>query len=173
MRASRFSTQTCSIARSLEVVGEWWTLLVVREAFFGTRRFSDFEANLGIAKNVLSERLAKLVTAGVLERRPVVGRGNPADYALTAKGRDLFPVIIALMQWGDRWANKGGPPTRVRDRETGEDIAAIAVTSSRGRPLAVRDAFVTAGPGADEDIRRRFGDGVSARGGREFGPSSA
>src|ERR1700722_15394726 len=101
MRSSEFPAEMCSVARSLEIVGEWWTLLVIREAFFGTRRFSDFEARLGIAKNVLSGRLAKLVEAGVLERRAVVGRGNPRDYRLTPMGRDLFPAIIALMQWGD------------------------------------------------------------------------
>jgi len=99
MRSSEFPGQLCSVARSLEVVGEWWTLLVVREAFFGTRRFSDFETRLGIAKNVLSDRLAKLVEAGVMARNAVVGRGNPRDYTLTPMGRDLFPAIVVLMQW--------------------------------------------------------------------------
>ncbi len=79
MRSDTFKTQTCSVARALELVGEWWTLLIFREAFFGTRRFSDFERNLGIAKNVLSERLTKLVGAGLMERFPVAGRGNPQD----------------------------------------------------------------------------------------------
>jgi DNA-binding HxlR family transcriptional regulator len=124
MRSSEFPSQICSVARSLEIVGEWWTLLVVREAFFGTRRFSDFEANLSIAKNVLSDRLAKLVEAGVMERKPIVGRGNPQDYTLTPMGRDLFPAIIALMQWGDRWIyGAERAPVRVLDHEGGAEIA--------------------------------------------------
>ena len=119
MRNSEFPSQICSVARSLEIVGEWWTLLVVREAFFGTRRFSDFEANLSIAKNVLSDRLAKLVEAGVMERKPVVGRGNPQDYTLTPMGRDLFPAIIALMQWGDRLDLRRGACAGSRARPRG------------------------------------------------------
>src|ERR1700677_1452525 len=150
MRSSEFPSQTCSVARSLEIVGEWWTLLVIREAFFGTRRFSDFATHLGIAKNVLSDRLAKLVEAGVLERKPVVGRGNPQDYALTPKGRDLFPAIVALMQWGDRWIyGAERAPIRVLDREAGAEIARIEVRTRDGKPLQVRDAVVAPGPGAD------------------------
>ena len=158
MRSSEFPSQICSVARSLEIVGEWWTLLVVREAFFGTRRFSDFEANLSIAKNVLSDRLAKLVEAGVMERKSVVGRGNPQDYALTPMGRDLFPAIIALMQWGDRWIyGAERAPIRVLDHESGEEIAQMKVATPEGKPLQPKDVVVVPGPGADEAVRRRFG----------------
>ena len=158
MRRSEFPSQICSVARSLEIVGEWWTLLVVREAFFGTRRFSDFEANLSIAKNVLSDRLAKLVEAGVMERKPVVGRGNPQDYTLTPMGRDLFPAIIALMQWGDRWIyGAERSPVRVLDHESGAEIARMKVTTPEGKPLQPKDVIVVPGPGADEAVRRRFG----------------
>ena len=157
MRSSEFPSQICSVARSLEIVGEWWTLLVVREAFFGTRRFSDFEANLGIAKNVLSDRLAKLVEAGVMERKPVVGRGNSQDYTLTPMGRDLFPAIISLMQWGDRWIyGIERAPVRVLDHE-GAEIARMKVTTPEGKPLQPKDIVVLPGPGADEAVRRRFG----------------
>jgi DNA-binding HxlR family transcriptional regulator len=158
MRNSEFPSQICSVARSLEIVGEWWTLLVVREAFFGTRRFSDFEANLSIAKNVLSDRLAKLVEAGVMERKPVVGRGNPQDYTLTPMGRDLFPAIIALMQWGDRWIyGAERAPVRVLDHEGGAEIGRMKVTTPEGKPLQPKDVVVVPGPGADEAVRRRFG----------------
>jgi len=158
MRNSEFPSQICSVARSLEIVGEWWTLLVVREAFFGTHRFSDFEANLSIAKNVLSDRLAKLVEAGVMERKPVVGRGNPQDYTLTPMGRDLFPAIIALMQWGDRWIyGAERAPVRVLDHEGGAEIARMKVTTPEGKPLQPKDVVVVPGPGADEAVRRRFG----------------
>jgi DNA-binding HxlR family transcriptional regulator len=158
MHSSEFPSQVCSVARSLEIVGEWWTLLVVREAFFGTRRFSDFEANLGIAKNVLSGRLAKLVEAGVMERKPVVGRGNPQDYTLTPMGRDLFPAIISLMQWGDRWIyGVERAPVRLLDHERGAEIARMKVTTPDGKPLQPKDVVVVPGPGADEAVRRRFG----------------
>jgi DNA-binding HxlR family transcriptional regulator len=158
MRNTVFQSQVCSVARALEIIGEWWTLLIVREAFFGTKRFSDFEKNLGVAKNVLSDRLSKLVESGVMERSPVSGRGNPQDYTLTQKGKDLFPVVIALMQWGDRWIN--GPdraPVRVLDRDTGEEISQIQVRTAGGKALSLRDAMVVPGPGANTAVRRRFG----------------
>ena len=113
MKTSVFKTQNCSVARALEVVGDWWTLLIIREAIYGIQRFGEFEKGLGIAKNVLSERLAKLVETGVLERVSVPGRGNPQNYILTEMGRELLPVVIALMQWGDRWIH--GP---ARDKKT-------------------------------------------------------
>ena len=152
MRSSEFPSQTCSVARSLEIVGEWWTLLVIREAFFGTRRFSDFATHLGIAKNVLSDRLAKLVEAGVLERKPVVGRGNPLDYALTPKGKDLFPAIVALMQWGDRYAvPEAGPAVLLEHRGCGGAVDAHRVCEACGARLSVRDAQAVPGPGAPPD----------------------
>jgi DNA-binding HxlR family transcriptional regulator len=157
MRGSAFPTQVCSVARSLEIVGEWWTLLVIREAFFGARQFSEFQANLGIARNVLSDRLASLVEAGVLKRAEVAGRGNPRLYTLTTKGRELLPVIVTLMQWGDRWvygADKA--PVRVVERATGAEIAPLRIATSEGRALAPRELAVLPGPGADEAILRRF-----------------
>ena len=156
MRHEEFPGQVCSVARSLEIVGEWWTLLIVREAFFGTERFSDFEANLGISKNILVERLNKLVEAEVLKRKPMPGRGNPVSYRLTDKGRDLLPVIVALMQWGDRWIYHRQAPVRVLERETGNEVAFIAVTTLGGKPLAARDLEVVPGPGADAAIMKRF-----------------
>ncbi|WP_024878589.1 helix-turn-helix domain-containing protein [Methylosinus sp. LW3] len=156
MRNNQFPSQTCSVARALEIVGEWWTLLIIREAFFGARRFGEFERNLGVAKNVLSERLSKLVACGVMERIDVPGRGNPRDYRLTEKGRDLFPVLVALMQWGDRWAAAAGPPLRLLDPATGAEIASLRVTGSSGAALEPQELLIAPGPGADEKVRRRF-----------------
>jgi len=156
MKNDLFPSQTCSVARALEIVGEWWTLLIIREAFFGATRFGEFERNLGIAKNVLSHRLSKLVAGGVMERVETPGRGNPRDYRLTEKGRDLFPALVALMQWGDRWAAAAGPPLRLLEQETGEEIAALRVTGARGRPLAPEEVRIEPGPGADEKVRRRL-----------------
>ena len=157
MRHSGFPSQICSIARALEVIGEWWTLLIVREAFFGTERFSDFQERLGIAKNVLSHRLAKLVEAGVLVRTPMQGRGNPAAYQLTDEGRDLLPVLIALMQWGDKWINADGSPVRVVTRDGGKDIARLCVISRAGQKVTLDDLKIVPGPGADQEVVRRFG----------------
>src|SRR6202165_3150374 len=100
----------CSIARALDVLGEWWTLLVVREAFRGVRRFDGFVERLGIAPDILSSRLGRLVEHGVLEERAYQERPPRVEYRLTSKGRDLFPVLLALMAWGDRWYAEDGPP---------------------------------------------------------------
>jgi DNA-binding HxlR family transcriptional regulator len=152
-----FPSQICSIARTLEIVGEWWTLLIVREAFFGTEQFSDFQSRLGIAKNVLSVRLNKLVKAGVLTRQPMVGRGNPVAYRLTDQGRDLLPALIALMQWGDRWINPGRAPVRVVTRDGSKEIARLSVVSRDGKQVSAHDLKIVSGPGADEAVVRRFG----------------
>ena len=99
----RFGGENCSVAQALEVLGDWWTLLIVREAFLGTRRYADFEANLDISKNVLAQRLQHLVEHGVLERIDAGVHGPRFEYELTPKGKDLFTILTALRQWGDRW----------------------------------------------------------------------
>src|SRR5437899_6497761 len=126
MRRKTFARMNCSIARALELVGEWWTMLILREAFLGARRFHEFQANLGIARNILSARLKKLVARGILDRIVAEGGGRRLEYRLTAKGRAFFPVLMALMQWGDRFAAcPGGPPVKVVERESGDPIAEI------------------------------------------------
>ncbi len=96
------STFSCSVARTLDVVGDKWTLLVLRDAFYGVRRFEDFARDLGIARNVLTDRLGTLVDAGVLERRQYTEHPPRFEYRLTAKGRDLLPVLLTMMRWGDK-----------------------------------------------------------------------
>jgi DNA-binding HxlR family transcriptional regulator len=158
MKRSSFENQVCSVADALSEVGEWWTLLILREAFFGTQRFTDFQARLGIARNILTARLNKLVATGILIPQAAGGRGNPRLYRLTEKGREVLPVFIALMQWGDRWINNDGKaPIQVLEAATGEEIDQVRVRSRDGRPLAARDMRVVPGPGADADIRQRFG----------------
>ena len=134
---------SCSIARTLEQVGDWWTLLLVREAFFGTRRFGEFQSHLGIAPNVLTQRLQDLVHNGILEVRATSENGRALDYRLTDKGRDLFPIIVALAQWGDRHAPApGGPPVVIVDRNHQRPIAPLQVRSDDGRVLQARDVAV-------------------------------
>jgi DNA-binding HxlR family transcriptional regulator len=157
MRRKTFARMNCSIARALELVGEWWTLLILREAFHGTRRFHDFQRNLGIARNILSARLKKLVARGILERSAAANGGRRLEYRLTDKGRAFFPVLMALMQWGDRFAaGPGGPPVRVVDRASGNEIARMRVMTPDGRPLKAVDVTMVPGPGAGAATKARF-----------------
>lgn len=111
MKVTSLADWNCSIARTLDVVGEWWTLLILRDAFRGTRRFDDFQASLGLARSVLASRLNKLTENGVLERRSYSEHPPRYEYHLTEKGLGLFPVIVALIRWGDQWApSPAGPP---------------------------------------------------------------
>lgn len=120
-----YDDQVCSIARALEVLGDRWTILVIRDAFMGVRRFEDFQRSLGVARNVLSERLTRLVDEGVLERRRYQERPERFEYRLTEKGLDLFPILMSLMKWGDRHApDEAGPPLVVLHRGCGGEIDA-------------------------------------------------
>src|ERR671935_3011520 len=103
----------CSIARAMEILGERWTFLILREAFYGVRRFSDMQRNLGIARNILSNRLQTLVSAGILERRRYQEEPERYEYRLTATGRDLYPAIIAIMRWGDEHLSDASPPVEL------------------------------------------------------------
>jgi DNA-binding HxlR family transcriptional regulator len=147
----RYSAANCSIARTLGVVGEKWTLLVLREAFYGIRRFDDFHAALGCARNLLATRLKTLVTHGLLERvayQDDVGRSRH-EYRLTDKGRDLFPVVVALMQWGDRWtADDSGPAARLLHRNCGEPVTVELSCGAGHVALGARDITPVPGPGA-------------------------
>jgi DNA-binding HxlR family transcriptional regulator len=144
-----YDMQVCSIARALEVVGERWTLLIVRNLFFGLRRFDELQANLGIARNVLAARLEKLVDTGIVETRAYSERPPRHEYVLTDKGRDLFPAVHALMQWGDRHApSPGGPPTVMVHRGCGGDVDSHRACTSCGKLLELPDVQALAGPGA-------------------------
>ncbi|HEY4307567.1 MAG TPA: helix-turn-helix domain-containing protein [Gemmatimonadaceae bacterium] len=149
MQRKSFEGMTCSIARSLEEVGEWWSLLIVRECMQGATRFDEFQTELGIARNILTTRLARLTELGILERYPLEDRANTDGYRLTAKGEDLHPVIVALMQWGDRWLAKGSkPPTLVVEDATGRQVDEIGVRVKGGRSLSHHDVRYARGPGA-------------------------
>jgi DNA-binding HxlR family transcriptional regulator len=136
MRRTSFDTMRCSIARTLDVVGDPWTLLVVREAFFGTTRFDDFRRNLGIPRATLSARLATLVDHEVLERHADPETPSRPTYRLTSKGRALSPVMTALMQWGDQWSDVGEPPVTLLDLDSGDEIEPVYIDRRTGRPLS-------------------------------------
>jgi DNA-binding HxlR family transcriptional regulator len=140
-RAS-LSTENCSVARTLALVGEKWTLLVLREAYYGTRRFSDFQARLGLARNLLTVRLQTLVDGGLLTRAPYRDPGTRTrhEYRLTDAGRELFPVLVALLQWGDtHLADADGPAAVLEHRDCGQPVRAIVQCTAGHRPLAPRD----------------------------------
>ncbi len=156
MRRKTFARMNCSIARALELVGEWWTMLILREAFLGTQRFHDFQQNLGIARNILSARLKKLVARGILERIAAPGGGRRFEYRLTTKGRAFFPVLMALMQWGDHWSPDAIARRSSRRSRVGRRDSRNVVTSCDGRPLGPSDVMMVPGPGAAAATRERL-----------------
>jgi DNA-binding HxlR family transcriptional regulator len=154
---SRFDTMNCSVAQALDVLGDWWTLLIVREAFFGVRRFGEFQANLGVSKNVLAQRLDHLVERGVLERVDVGEHGAHFEYVLTPMGKDLTAVMTALRQWADRWVvGPGKEPLLVYDRRTGRPIPRLRIRGEDGELLRASDIDVRPGPGASEATLERL-----------------
>jgi DNA-binding HxlR family transcriptional regulator len=141
--------QNCSIARALQVVGERWTLLVLREVFTGQRRFEEIQRNLGVATNILSDRLQTLLDEGILERRALADRSDRFEYRLTEKGLDLNPVLLELMRWGDRWdAPAPGPPVMVEHRDCGHETHVVQTCSHCGGELTARNVRLHDGPGA-------------------------
>lgn len=154
MYRKRFDEMECSIARALDEVGEWWTLLIVRECTQGSRRFDEFQSGLGIARNVLTARLERLLELEILERFPLAERANTYGYRLTAKGADLYPVLVALMQWGDKWLRANGkPPIALVEHASGKPVGAMNVRGPEGHALGYRDVRFTAGSGATKKTR--------------------
>ena len=157
MGRKRFDEMNCGIGQALEALGDWWTLLIVRDAFFGARRFGDFERSLGIAKNVLSARLQHLVEHGIFERADVGSEGERFEYRLTDKGEALLTVLTALREWSDEWVfGRGHEPVIVRERRTGRRIPKLRVTDAEGRTLTRRDLRTEPGPGASPETIRQL-----------------
>jgi DNA-binding HxlR family transcriptional regulator len=149
MLKNDYESQTCSIAGALEVVGERWSLLIVRDVLLGLRRFDEVQENLGIARNVLQARLQRLLDQGVLEKQLYQEHPPRYEYRLTDKGLDLWPTIVALMQWGDRYAvPAGGPAVLLEHRDCGGAVDEHRVCGRCGAKLSVRDVRAQPGPGA-------------------------
>jgi DNA-binding HxlR family transcriptional regulator len=152
-----FEEMNCSVARALAEVGERWSLLIVREAIMGSRRFDEFHTRLGIARNILTDRLTSLVAAGVLAKTPSIENLRIYDYVLTEKGRDLLGVVAALMHWGDRWLDKeAGPPMVLLDRKSAQALPRVTLAKKSGQPVGLDDLVIAAGPGATERTRNRL-----------------
>lgn len=152
MRRRSFADMNCSVAQTLEIVGDPWTLLIIRDALFGFRRFDDFVERLGIPRTTLTTRLATLTEAGILERRRYQDNPPRDEYVLTERGRALHPVIISLLQWGDRWSDLAEPPVVLVDGETGEPLQLEYVDRRSGRSLA--DIEVTSRHGPPPPVER-------------------
>jgi DNA-binding HxlR family transcriptional regulator len=155
MRRKSLGNMQCPIARSLERVGEWWSILILRDAFHGLTRFDQFEESLGIAPNILARRLNSLVEVGLLERRRYSERPPRDEYVLTESGRDFRPVLWALLAWGNRHFAPEGKSVVIVDSRTGEEADPVVVDRKSGRPLVAPDFRSAAGPAADSRTRRR------------------
>lgn len=164
MRKTSFARWPCSLARTMDLLGDAWTPLILREAFYGFRRFDDFQSELGIARNTLADRLRRLVDAGVFEKRLYQTEPARYEYVLTEMGSDFFSVIVAISAWGDRWlAGKQGPPVTFHHDTCDHDSAAEVVCTACGEPVRAADTTMRMGPGYPKslsrrpDIQQRFG----------------
>ncbi|MDE2574596.1 MAG: helix-turn-helix transcriptional regulator [Rhodospirillales bacterium] len=153
MHRKNFADMSCPIARSLERVGEWWSILILRDAFNGITRFDGFQKSLGIAPNMLTRRLAALVEAGLLERRRYSERPPRDEYRLTARGRDFRPVLLALLTWGNRHFAPEGASVELIDRRTGRPADPILVDRATGEPVSGPNYRIAPGPAAGADLR--------------------
>jgi DNA-binding HxlR family transcriptional regulator len=152
MRRASFADANCSIAQSLEVIGEWWSLLIIRDAFLGVTRFKEFQQRLGIAPNILTARLDTLVGAGVMERRTYEEARDRGDYVLTKKGRALWPVMVTLRQWGDEWmVGRDQAPVALLHTTCGHTTDAVLHCGHCGERLVGREVRTVRGPGLTDE----------------------
>ena len=156
MRRKSFGKMQCPIARSLERVGEWWSILILRDATLGLARFDEFQESLGIAPNILTRRLKALVEAGLLERRRYSERPPRDEYVLTQAGRDFRPVLWALLAWGNKHFAPEGPSVVIVDSGTGVEADPLLIDRKSGRPLVPPEFRSAAGPAADARTWRRY-----------------
>jgi DNA-binding HxlR family transcriptional regulator len=146
-----------SVGAAAGLLGDRWTFLILREAFFGARRFNEFAHNLGLSRNILSDRLKMLVAQGIFEQRPYGPSGTRREYRLAAAGRDIFPIVVALLQWGDRHlSGSAGPSIVLKHTRCGGDADPLLICRSCREPLALEEILPTAGPGASEWVRGRL-----------------
>jgi DNA-binding HxlR family transcriptional regulator len=153
MSIAAYSEKNCSIAKPLAFLGERWTVLVLRDLFLGRRRFDDIQASLGVATNVLSTRLATLTEEGIVERRRYSEHPERFEYVLTEKGRDLQPLLLALLAWGDKYTAENGAPMEVVHGDHAFHM--VPTCSECGEPVDTHNVHSRPGPGANEEQRRR------------------
>jgi DNA-binding HxlR family transcriptional regulator len=146
----------CPMARALEQVSDPWSVLIMRDAFYGVTRFDEFEKSLGIAPNILTRRLTTLVAEGLLERRQYCERPPRFEYAMTARGRDFRPILLKLMAWGTKHFSPEGPTLLLVDQSTGAVVEPVLVDSASGKLINEREHVCVAGPAASEGMKQRL-----------------
>ena len=156
MRRTSFGDMPCPIARSLERVGEWWSILILRDALAGMTRFEEFQDSLGIAPNILTARLNALTAHGLLEAHAYSRRPVRHEYVLTAKGADVLPLLLSLAAWGNRWLAPRGAPLVPIDARTHRTVEPVLVDRKTGRRLVAGEVGLKAGPGAPRSVHRRL-----------------
>jgi DNA-binding HxlR family transcriptional regulator len=156
MQRKSFGNMQCPVARSLERVGEWWSILILRDALHGFTRFDQFQKSLGIAPNMLTRRLNALVEAQLLERRRYSEHPPRDEYVLTARGRDFRPVIVALLAFGNKHFAPEGASVLLVDARTGREADPVLVDRVSGQPIEEPDYVYVPGPAAGERTRRKF-----------------
>jgi DNA-binding HxlR family transcriptional regulator len=156
MQHKDLSTMSCPIARTLDKVGEWWSILILRDAFQGMKRFDQFQKSLGIAPNMLTRRLNSLVESGLLERRLYSDRPPRYEYLLTQQGRDFRLVLWTMIGWGNKYLAPEGESMMLVDAATGERAEPLLIDQRSGKPLRPPEFKVIAGPAADERTRQRY-----------------
>ena len=155
MRWEDIDSQVCSMARGLAIFGDRWTLLIIRDAFRRVRRFSDFQKSLGITKHRLSDRLTRLVEADILKKAPYDNAGKRFEYRLTPKGLDLYPVLMSVVQWGDKWeSDTDGAPVVYTHKTCGNLMNTKYVCDCCGEEVRAKDIEPQAGPGVMNKIKR-------------------
>jgi DNA-binding HxlR family transcriptional regulator len=156
MQRTNLGHEQCPIARSLERVGEWWSILILRDALHGLTRFDEFQKSLPIAPNMLARRLNALVESGLLERRQYSEHPPRDEYILTERGRDFRPVLLAMMAWGNKHFAPEGLAVQLKDVETGAKAEPILVDKKTGKPITAKTHRLAAGPKADARIKARY-----------------
>jgi DNA-binding HxlR family transcriptional regulator len=156
MQRTSFAEMPCPVARALERVGDWWTILILREAFYGSTRFDEFQRVLGIAPNILTKRLKQLCDDGLLEARLYSEKPPRHEYHLTECGRDFRPVMLALMTWGNKHFAPEGPALLLLNRQTGKPLVPVMVDANDHTPIDQLDMEYAAGPAASESLRRHL-----------------
>jgi DNA-binding HxlR family transcriptional regulator len=165
VRRTRFNRWPCPIARAADVFGDGWTQIVMREAFYGCRRFEDFQRSLGVSRATLGQRLGRLVSEGMLEKVPYQSKPVRYEYRLTEKGRSFFDVLAAMWRFGEDWLFRDGPPVRLVDRRSGDEIRPVVVDERSGKRIELRGIRVelTDGTPLAADARRRPDRGRTRR----------
>ena len=156
MKRKPLAETPCPIARTVARVADSWTVLILREAFYGVTRFDEFQQNLGIAPNMLTRRLNSLVEDGMLERRPYCDRPPRSEYILTERGHDFRPVLLAMLAWANKHLAPEGQSVQLANRLTGERVEPVLVDAASGRPVTDPDFHIAPGPAATDGLRRRL-----------------